>query len=379
MASTYTYLDYSATAPVRPEVREAMLPYLEGEFGNPASIHTLGRQALNGADGARREVAEILNCEANEIVWTSGGTESDNLAILGIGLGEKPAHIVTSAIEHKAVLAACERLSKQGWRITYVRPTRKGLLKAVDVLGAIEEDTRLVSIIYAQNEIGTIQPIREIGKGIEKLNESRNKKVLFHTDAVQAGTLLNVNTKYLHVDLLTLSGHKLGGPKGIGLLFVRNAIKLTPLIMGGEQESNRRSGTLNVPGIVGMAMALKICQARREKEFARLLKLQKDLLSQLARLPRVVVNGDTQQRLPSNINVSIKGKPSDELVIGLDRMGIGTSAASACSSGSIEPSHVLLAIGLGEDRATTSLRITMGYLTKAGDIKRFSAALKSIL
>lgn len=379
MKDSYIYLDYSATTPLRPEANKAMQPYFGDVFGNPSSIHAAGREALNAVDSARRSVAAILNCEPGEIVWTSGGTESDNLAILGIGRKDKPGHIVTSAIEHKAVLGACAQLEREGWKVTYVKPGRDGVLKTSAVLGAIKDSTRLVSIIYAQNEVGTIQPIREIGRGIQKLNTSRTKKVLFHTDAVQAGTLLDIDTKNLCVDMLSLSAHKLGGPKGTGILFVRSGIAVQPLLVGGGQEGGRRSGTLNVAAIVGMATALSVCQITRERETKRLAVLQKRLIAAVSKLPGVTLNGDVVHRLASNVNVSVGSRTSDELVIGLDRAGIGVSAASACSSGSIEPSYVLQAMGYKTVHASSSLRITMGYRTKAGDITKLVSALKRLI
>ena len=346
MKQTSIYLDYAATAPLRDSSAKAMAPYWADDFGNPSSVHAVGRTALNAVDAARRRVAEILDCEAGEIIFTSGGTESDNLAVIGLAAGMPKGHIITSTIEHKAVLESCQSLEKWGWQVTYLNPNKNGLISAESVIDALRDDTRLVSIMYANNEIGTIQPIREIGKKLQALNKERKTPVLFHTDGVQAATLLPLGTKYLHVDMLSLSGHKLGGPKGTGILFVKKGINLTPLFHGGGQESGRRSGTLNVPGIIGMSTALAEATKLQAKESARLAKLQKLILTEVAKWPSVVVNGDVKSRLVSNVNISIKGHASDELVIALDRQGICVSAASACASGSIQPSYVIEAMGV---------------------------------
>jgi cysteine desulfurase len=373
------YLDYSATAPLRPEAKVAMEPYWSEEFGNPSSVHGYGREALDGVDEARRKIAEILDCLPSEIIFTSGGTEADNLAILGLAGESKTGHIVTSAIEHKAILSSCRYLENRGWRVTYIKPNKFGVVSAKSVIAAITPATKLVSIMYANNEVGTIQPIREIGKQIEKLNRERKQRVVFHTDAVQGGTLLPLGTKHLHVDMLTLSGHKLGGPKGTGILFTKTGVVIHPRTLGGGQESGRRSGTLNVPGIMGMAAALIAVTKNHDKESRRLAGLQKSTITALTKLPGVVVNGDLEERLPSNINISIQNKTSDELVIALDRMGIAVSAASACASGSIQSSYVIEAMGLPAWRAASTLRISMGYKTTAVELKRLVSALKKLL
>lgn len=377
---TKIYLDYSASSPVRKSVLKVLEKSLEDDFGNPSSIHQYGRQALNVVDESRRGVAEILNCLPNEIVFTSGGTESDNLAILGLaGRYKKPGHIITSAIEHKAVLSSCSRLEKSGWRISYIKPNKNGVVSVKDVVKEIGDDTRLVSIMYANNEIGTIQPIREIGKQIQAINKSRTQPVWFHTDAVQAGVLLNLDTKHLHVDMMSLSAHKLGGVKGVGLLYIKDGVLLQPLVAGGDQERGLRSGTLNTHGIVAMAKAMEEATKNKDKETTRLAQLQKELVASLNQIRGIVINGSLQERLVNNVNFSVKDKRSDELVIALDRRGIAVSAASACSSGSIQPSYVIRAMGMPEWRANSTIRISMGFLTRKSDIDKLVHNLKEIL
>ena len=372
------YLDYSATAPLRTSVGQAMKPFWDDQFGNPSSVHSYGRAALDATDAARRQIATLLDCLSSEIVFTGSGTEADNLAIIGLASGLPKGHIVTTAIEHKAVLESCRYLEKWGWQVSYIKPNRQGVVTAKSILDAIQENTRLVSVMYANNEIGTIQPIREIGKGIQKLNRDRKLRIWFHTDGVQAGSLLPLGTKHLHVDMLTLSAHKLGGPKGVGLLFATTGIPLRPIIHGGGQESNRRSGTLNVAGIVGMAAALAECQKTSLKEAARLQKLQTILKEAVTKIAGVEINGSLTDRLASNLNFSWRGKSSDELVIALDRQGIAVSAASACSSGSIQSSYVIEAMGLPEWRSNSTLRVSMGYKTTVAEIKSFVSALRKL-
>lgn len=376
---TQIYLDYSASSPVRKSVLRLMTESLANDYGNPASIHSTGRESLNHIDIARRRIASFLNCLPSEIVFTSGGTESDNLAVIGLaGRFKKAGHIITSAIEHKAILESCALLEKRGWRISYVRPNKNGLISVKDILREIQEDTKLISIMYANNEIGTIQPIREIGKHLQVINKQRPEPIRLHTDAVQAGVLLNMDTKHLHVDLLTLSAHKLGGVKGVGLLYVKDGVLLEPLVVGGGQERGLRSGTLNTAGIVAMSEAISEIETNRAKETSRLQILQKYLISELSKMPDVEINGSLRDRLVSNINFSVRNKKSDDLVIGLDRKGIAVSAASACSSGSINPSYVISAMGLPEWRASSTIRISMGFTTKKSDITKLLRSLKDI-
>ncbi|MFH0905240.1 MAG: cysteine desulfurase family protein [bacterium] len=373
------YLDYAATAPMRPEVITAMKPFWRENFGNPASIHSFGREALNVVDAARRQVAGLLNCQSQEIIFTSGGTESDNLAIQGVARRFPECHIITSAIEHKAVLETCRQLERQGYLVTYIRPNESGVVAAEQVVKAITPRTALVSIIYANNEVGTIQPIREIGLQLKKINQTRKQSIYFHTDAVQAANYLELNTAILHVDLLTVSAHKLGGPKGIGLLFVKDGAPIEPIVYGGGQEQGLRSGTLNAAGIVGLAAALTSAQAQREKETRRLRAWQDRAIKKVGKLRNIHINGSLTDRLPNNINFSVNGKTSDELVIGFDRHGIAVSAASACAAGSIEPSYVLKAMGLSDSIARSSVRITLGYQTANKEINRLIKVLSGLI
>ncbi len=372
------YLDYSATTPLRKGAQSAMNPFREDIFGNPSSIHSFGREALNALDKARGEIATALNCLPLEVVFTASGTEADNLAILGVARKYKKGHIVTTAIEHKAVLSSCKELERQGYKVTYVNPTTEGIVRAQDIEAAIQDDTILVSVMYVNNEIGTIQPIREIGKLIHNLNKERKQRIVFHTDAVQGATLLPLDTKHLYVDLLSLSAHKVGGPKGVGCLFVKTNTDIRPIIFGGDQERGVRSGTQNVAGIVGFATALTEAQKDSKKESKRLSKLQDYLYKELAKLP-VEINGSVTERIASNVNFSINGKSSDEIVIFCDLHGVAVSAASACSSGSIEPSHVIAALGGDPERSISSVRISMGYLTQKPDLIEFIKTIKQLI
>lgn len=373
------YLDYAATAPVRPEVVRAIAPYAQTDFGNPSSIHAFGRKAAEVVDAARRKIAKRLNCNQQEIIFTASGTEADNLAIKGLAGDYPDGHIVTTAIEHKAVLEACRYLEKIGIKVTYVKPNSEGIVGAKEIEHAITPKTFLVSVMYANNEVGTIQPVREIGLLIKKLNKTRKRRVYFHTDAVQGGCLLPLDTQILHTDMLTLSGHKLGGPKGAGVLYVRTGVTLMPVIHGGGQERGLRSGTLNPTGIVGLAQALDLAQSQRLKETKRLQQFQKLLFSALNKMPNVTINGSATERLANNVNFSVAGRTSDELVIGLDRKGIMASATSACAAGNLEPSYVLQAMGAGEGRARSSLRITMGYRTKKSEVEQLIKELRKFL
>jgi cysteine desulfurase len=376
---TKTYLDYAATSPMRTEVIRAIAPYAEGDFGNASSIHTFGRKAAGAVDEARRKIAKRLNCNPLEIVFTASGTEADNLAIKGLAGDYPDGHIVTTAIEHKAILETCRSLEKSGIKVTYVKPNSEGIVEIKEIERAITPKTFLVSVMYANNEVGTIQPIREIGLLVKKLNKARKRRIYFHTDAVQGGCLLSLDTQILHTDMLTLSGHKLGGPKGVGVLYVRNGVTLTPIIHGGGHERGLRSGTLNTMGIVGTAQALELAQSQKVKEVKRLKQFQKSIFAVLNKLPNVTINGSLTERLANNVNFSVAGRTSDELVIGFDRKGIMVSATSACAAGNLEPSYVLQAMGAGEGRARSSLRITMGYRTKKSEVDQLIKELRNFL
>ncbi len=359
MNQTDIYLDHAATTPVDPAVADAMLPYLTLRYGNPSSIYAAGREARAALDQSRGILAKILNCQAREIIFTSGGTESDNLAIKGVAwwhrLHGRGKHIVTTAIEHHAVLHSVEFLEKLGFEATYVRPGADGIVRPEDIAAAIRDDTILISVMYANNEIGTIQPIREIG------TLAHERGITFHTDAVQAGGILPIDVEDLGVDLLSLSAHKFYAPKGVGLLYVRRETPILWQQSGGAQENNRRAGTENVAGIVGMTVALREAYRQRDDRYAHLLALRERLLDGiLERIPGSHLNGDRNERLPNNVNVSFAGVEGETILLNLDMHGIAASSGSACTTGSTEPSHVLTAIGLSPSLANGSVRLTLG-------------------
>jgi len=362
------YLDHAATTPIDPRVREVMLPYLTEKFGNPSSFHTLGKQAKDDMSESRSQIAEILNVRSDEILFTSGGTESDNLAILGFARANQSngKHLITTAIEHHAVLEAMIQLEKkEGFEVTYLKPDRDGLVSVSQITEALRPDTILVSVMYANNEIGTVQPIREIGNVIQKYRqEHKNAWPVFHTDACQASSFLDLDIEKLHVDLLTLNGSKMYGPKGIGLLYIRRGIKLQPLQFGGSQERGLRPGTENVVGIIGMAKALTLAQKDKEKETQRLIPLRDKLIEGILKsIPKTRLNGHSTIRLPNNVNISFLDIEGEALVLYLDAAGIFVSTGSACTSASLEPSHVILALGMPYEVAHGSIRFTLGHET----------------
>ncbi|MEM4714253.1 MAG: cysteine desulfurase family protein [Candidatus Nanoarchaeia archaeon] len=361
------YLDYAATTPVRKEVLIAMLPYFDKIYGNPSSIHQKGIEAKKAIENAREKISKLLNCAPNEIVFTNGGTESINLALKGFALANKNKgnHIITQETEHSAVLNTCKWLEKNGFKVTYIKPDKFGLINPKQIKNAITKKTILVSIMYANNEIGTIQPIGEIGKICKEF------KICFHSDACQAAGFLDLDVKKLNVDMLTLNGSKIYGPKGIGLLYVKNGIKLEPLIHGGEQEFGLRAGTENVPEIIGLATALELAQKEKEKENKRLLKLRNKLINEILKIPHTKLNGHPTKRLPNNISVSFYGIEGEALLLMLDREGFCVSTGSACSSKKLEESHVLKAIGLEREWAHGTIRITLGKYTTNKNISRF--------
>ena len=357
------YMDNAATTPVRPEVARAMMPFFSEYFGNASSIYELAQQSRGSLDDARRAVARSLGCRASEVVFTSGGTESDNAALKGVAFALRNVgnHIITTAIEHHAVLHACHQLEQFGFEITYLPVDEYGLVEPDDVARAVTSRTILVSVMMANNEIGTIQPISEIASTVARAAERFGRKIYMHTDAVQAVGAIEVNTRRLGVDLLSLSAHKLGGPKGVGALYIRRGTPFEPLIMGGGQERDRRSGTENVPGIVGLAEAMRLADAEREQVSAHTMKLRDRLIHGIQeRMEGVRLNGHPAKRLPNNVNVSFENVEGEPILLGLDFAGICASSGSACSSASLEPSHVLTAIGLPADLAQGSLRITVG-------------------
>ncbi|MFH1375044.1 MAG: cysteine desulfurase family protein [Patescibacteria group bacterium] len=377
------YLDHAATTPLAPEVLRAMLPYLKNEFGNAGSIHGYGQRAKNAIEQARRDVAEILCCEPEEIIFTSGGTESDNLALRGVLGNSLKAHLIISEIEHHAVLHVAKDLEKQGVEVTRIPVNKNGIIDPKRVERAIRPNTKLISIMLANNEIGTIQPVREIGKMISKRNReprTKNQELILHTDAVQAGGILNLDVRHLKVDLLSLSAHKFYGPKGVGILFKRKGVRLTPQITGGMQEKSLRAGTENIAGIVGCATALKLAEKNRERETLRLTKLRDYFIAKVLKvLPRSQLNGDPQSRLPGNANLSFYGIEGESILLRLDFEGIAASSGSACTSGSLDPSHVLTALKIPHEWLHGSVRFTLGKSTAKQDLDRTVTALKKIV
>lgn len=355
-----------------PEVLRAMLPYLKNDFGNASSLHTFGQRARAGVEAARGSVAKFLACEPKEIIFTSGATESNNLAILGFvrrarGLDSKrKIHVITSAIEHPAVLEVCRELKKEEVKVTYLSVSRAGLVRVADVKKAIRPETILISVMYVNNEVGTIQPIREIGRLVRKVNAGRKKqseKIYFHTDAVQAANFCDCRTDFLGVDMLSLSAHKIYGPKGAGILFVKSGSPLWPIMFGGHQEQGIRSGTENVAGIVGVGKAIELLSKKTEvkSEKLRIKKLRDKLIKIiLQKIPDATVNGDLEKRIPGNANFCFKNVEGESVLLMLDMEGIAVSTGSACSSGSLEPSHVLTAMGVSPEVSHGSVRITLG-------------------
>ena len=357
------YLDHAGTTPTDPRVLEAMLPYFSHLYGNPSSIHTVGQEARYALDTARERVAKVLRSRTAEVVFTSGGTESDNAAILGAAtaLQEMGNHVITSSVEHHAVLHSCQFLENLGFEVTYLPVDDYGLMQPETVVSAITERTTLVSVMYANNEIGSINPISDISRAVKDRAREFGRTVVMHTDAVQAAGFLDLNVRALGVDMLSLSGHKFYGPKGTGVLFLRRGTPYLPLLLGGGQERERRSGTENIPGIVGLSVALELADATRDETSAHCAALRDRIIEGVtAAIPGSQLNGHHGQRLPNNANFSFEGVEGEAILLGLDMAGIAASSGSACSSGSLEPSHVLLALGQSAELARGSLRITLG-------------------
>jgi cysteine desulfurase len=357
-------------------VVEAMVPCFGEIYGNPSSLHGFGQEARAAMEGAREKIATFLGAKPAEIVFTGGGTESDNLAIKGTAWAnrKKGDHIITSAIEHHAVLETCRFLEKEGFRVTYIPVDGDGLVDPADVTRAITDRTILISIMHANNEIGTIQPIAEIGR------IAKGKGICFHTDAVQTFGHLPFTVDELNVDLLSASAHKLCGPKGVGLLYIRKGTRITPLVHGGDQEGGRRASTQNVPGIVGFGKAVELAAATIHEEAARLTSLRDRFIRGIfERLDGIRLNGHPVRRLPNNINLSVESVEGEGMILSLDMMGIACSTGSACSSSSLEPSHCLLAIGLPHELSHGSLRFSLGVYTKEGDIDAVLEALPQVV
>ena len=375
MSNSIIYADHAATTPVRQEVLQAMLPYFSQQYGNPSSLYRLGRQAKTALEQARERVAHCLNASPEEIFFTSGGSEGDNWAVVGMALAGKAAgkhHLITTVMEHPALLESCKFLEKQGIRVSYLPVNSSGFLAPEQVKTAITPDTFLVSVMYANNEIGTIQPIPDIGA------ICREKGVPFHTDAVQAAGWLPIDVQAQHIDLLTLSAHKFGGPKGVGVRDCKKGLPLHPLIHGGKQETGHRAGTENVAGAVGLAAALKLAQQDQALRCRNLSEKRNWLEQELSALPGCIVNG-AEPRLPGHLNLSFPGVEGESLLLYLDAQGIAASSGSACSSGSGKPSHVLLALGRSEKEAKGSLRLTMGEELSWDDCRRLVKVIESAL
>jgi cysteine desulfurase len=378
MGERFVYLDHAATTPTDPQVVATMLPYFGERFGNPSSIYRLGRLSLEAIDTARSTVAQVLNCNPKEIVFTGGGSEADNLAIKGAALAQRDRgrgnHVVTCAIEHSAVLHACDYLQSIGFEITVLPVTPDGLVDPEQFRDALRAETVLATIMYANNEIGTIQPIAELGA------ICRERGILFHSDAVQAGGALPLDVRTLNVDLLSLTAHKFYGPKGTGVLYVRHGTPLMPQINGGGQERRRRAGTENVPGIAGFAEALRLAEEQREAYVEHCSALRDRLIDGvLERIPHTYLNGSHTQRLPNNANILFEFVDGESLLLLLDQQGFCASAGSACAAGSVEPSHVLTALGIEPDRALGSVRFTAGRPTTVEDIDRLLDVLPAMI
>lgn len=370
------YLDNAATTSVLPEVFESMRPFFTENYANASAVYTFGQEARQAMDSARAVIAKTLNARPSEIYFTAGGSESDNWALKAVAekLSDKGKHIITTKIEHHAILHTCEYLEEHGFEVTYLTPDSDGIISADAVEAAIRPDTILISVMTANNEIGTIEPIAKIGAVAKKHG------VIFHTDAVQAYAHIPMDVQAMNIDLLSASGHKFHGPKGIGFLYVREDVKIGPLIHGGAQERNRRAGTSNIPGIVGMAKAAEVVTACMEETMSRQQELRDYLIDRLVNeIPHTTVNGSVEHRLPANVNVCFDFVEGETVLILLDQAGICASAGSACTSGSLEPSHVLLSLGVNQELAHGSLRISMGEDTTKEDLDFVVDKLKEII
>ncbi len=419
------YLDYSATTPMDKRVAQAMLPYFCDKFGNASSIHNFGQTAMAGVDKAREQAAKFLNCEPDEIVFTSGATESNNLAITGVikallrqdfgGQASKQQriknpHIITSSIEHPAILEPCKKLEKEGVEVTYLPVKSNGVVDIEKFKKAIKKNTALVSVMHVNNEVGSIQPIREIGKTIKKINEKKLKDwkklnpkergekpqpIYFHTDATQSVNYLNCDVRWNYVDMLSMSGHKIQGPKGVGVLYVKTDVPIEPLQLGGHQENGVRSGTYNVPAIVGIGKAIELIENRKAKKQGKkkagaaksveannlkIAKLRNMLVDGIIKnIPNVVLNTDRKNAVPSHANFSFLGVEGESILISLDLEGVAVSTGSACASGKLEASHVLLAMGIKQEIAHSSIRFSLGKYTTEAEIKKVIKILPPII
>lgn len=368
-----TYMDYAATTPVDPEVKREMDVYLTSEYGNPGSFNSIGLRAKDAVDDARSRIAKVLNASSDEIIFTASGTESINLALLGLAKAAKGKHIITTRIEHHAVLDTCEYLESEGYEVTYLDVDRYGMPDLSLLRKVIRKDTILITMMYANNEIGTILPIKEMAK-IAKSNN-----ILFHTDACQAGCSLDLDVKSLGVDMMTLNGSKIYGPKGIGILYRRKGVSLKPIVYGGGQEFGLRSGTENVPGIVGFAKALELVQKNKDRENKRLVKLRDRLIKGLLKIPDTILNGHPAERLPNNVNITFLNIEGEAMMMYLNEEGICASSGSACTSNSLDPSHVILATGMPYEAAHGSLRFTLGHSNSEEDVEKVISIMPGIV
>lgn len=370
------YMDNAATTQIKKEVLDKMLPYLTEDYGNPSSVYSLGSKSKRAVEDAREKVANAIGANKREIYFTGGGSEADNWAIKGVAYANssKGNHIITSKIEHHAILHACEYLEKKGFKVTYLDVDEFGLVDLNQLKESITEETILISIMYANNEIGTIQPIKEIGE------IAKEKNIYFHTDAVQAIGNTDINVGELNIDLLSMSAHKIYGPKGVGALYIRQGVKIDPLIIGGGQERNRRAGTENVPGLVGFGRAIELAYENMEEHNSRLTKLRDSLIKKIGdNIDYIRLNGHPTKRLPGNVNICFEFIEGESLLLSLDMVGIAGSSGSACTSGSLDPSHVLLAIGLEHEIAHGSLRLSLGDFNSEEELDYVVENLKVIV
>ena len=370
------YLDNAATTAIKPEVLDAMMPYLTEKYGNASSIHSFGAECNVACENARKQVAKVINAKDNEIYFTSGGSESDNWVLKSVAYmkKDKGRHIITSTIEHPAVLQTCEFLAREGFEVTFVNVDDKGILKVDELEAAIRPDTILISIMFANNEIGTIQPIRKIGE------IARSKGILLHTDAVQAYGHIPIDVEADNIDLLSASAHKIHGPKGVGMLYMKNNVKLLPLLHGGPHERKRRAGTLNVPGIVGFGKAAELASQHMDENAKKVTELRDYLMDRMLKeIPHSRLNGDKERRLPGNVNISFQYIEGESLLKLVDMKGICASTGSACASGSLDPSHVLLGIGLPHEIAHGSLRMTLSEFNTKEEMDYTVEAVKEVV
>ncbi|AMR51162.1 MULTISPECIES: cysteine desulfurase family protein [Bacillus] len=371
------YLDHAATSPMDERVLEEMKPHFFGSFGNPSSIHSFGRESRKWVDEARADIAREISAKEQEIIFTSGGTEADNLAIFGTAAARKNEgkHIITTAVEHHAVLHACEKLEEDGFEVTYLIPGPSGQISANQVKEALRDDTILVTVMYGNNEVGTIQPIDEIGELLS------GHRAYFHTDAVQAFGYMPIDVKKSRIDMLSVSGHKLNGPKGTGFLYVNQEVKLSPILLGGEQERKRRAGTENVPGIAGLKEAVVLSNREREEKTAKYKEFKNIIMSTLEKSGVTAeVNGDAEKCLPHILNLYFPGVPVEALLVNLDMEGVAVSSGSACTAGSVLPSHVLTAMfGSESGRLTSSIRLSFGLGNTAEQIETAAEKLAAVV